>query len=214
MKRRHKRLTHLEVQLRMVFTALAAASLVLCVNFWLWFSSVSGALATHAVGSATHMTIEVLRATLIRQFLICTGVSIPLAAGIGLLYSFKFAGPLCGLGRYFSQLATGRWDAPFQIRKGDDLQDLCREVNSGIDPMRQSLRKCQSLLSELHALAAQGVFLESPARERIDPLLDRAAVLATELRRRLPAAAGQEVAAVTSPGAAGAREPASLETAT
>jgi hypothetical protein len=190
MKNRARLLVNIEVQLRVVLTALAVASLVLSANFFLWLASISNAVAENRSNINVVLAYDALRTTMTRQFILCIGLAIPMAAALGIFYSFKFAGPIYRFTRYFTDLASGRWDKPCNIRKGDDLQELCGRINGGLEPMRTALRNGQAILTELTALATAGVVQGAgPDRERFESLLRRAEAARDELAVRLPPSA-------------------------
>ena len=206
---RTRLLVNIEVQLRVVLTALAVASLVLSANFFLWLASISSALAEHQSVPTIVMAFDTLRSTMTQQFLLCVGLAIPMAICLGILYSFKFAGPIYRFTQYFSDLATGRWDRPCSIRKGDDLQSLCGRINAGLEPMRAALLESQAICGELSALATGGVVTAAPVdSERFSALLRRAESLRNELTNRLqPPAPPASVATEEASPPAAQREP-------
>ena len=167
MIRRRKKLVRLDVQVRVILIALCVASLVLLVNFYLTFMTITNGSAAVTGPVAVRLLLDNLRHSILNQFLISIGLSIPLAIGIGVLYSFRFAGPIYRFKKYFTELATGRWNVRCSLRQGDDLQDVCDAINAALDPMRKALEESHGILKEL--LASQGENSEALAsvRERI-----------------------------------------------
>jgi hypothetical protein len=62
---------------------------------------------------------------------------VPLTFGVGILTTFKIAGPIYRFERYFEELARGEWNGPCKIRKGDALQDTCDKLNAAVQALRE-----------------------------------------------------------------------------
>jgi hypothetical protein len=65
--------------------------------------------------------------------LLTLGVLVPLTLLLGTLATFKVAGPLTGMQRWLDALDRGEDPGPCRIRKGDELQDLCEQLNEARD---------------------------------------------------------------------------------
>lgn len=63
---------------------------------------------------------------------------VPVAIGVGILTTFKIAGPIYRFERYFEELARGEWNGPCQIRKGDALQETCDKLNAAVAALRET----------------------------------------------------------------------------
>lgn len=63
---------------------------------------------------------------------------VPIAVGVGILTTFKIAGPIYRFERYFEELARGEWSGPCQIRKGDALQQTCDKLNAAVAALREA----------------------------------------------------------------------------
>jgi len=61
---------------------------------------------------------------------------VPLTIGVGILTTFKIAGPIYRFERYFEELARGEWNGPCRIRKGDALQETCDKLNAAVEALR------------------------------------------------------------------------------
>lgn len=62
---------------------------------------------------------------------------VPVTIGVGILTTFKIAGPIYRFERYFEELARGEWNGPCKIRKGDALQDTCDKLNAAVAVLRE-----------------------------------------------------------------------------
>ena len=173
--RRRKKLTRVDLQLKIVFITLFVASLVLLVNFQLTLAGLWSISSQLTGGYSVNELLESVKASTIRKFLFSVVLAVPLAGFVGILYSFKFCGPIYRFKKYFTELKTGRWDERCMLRKGDDLQDVALAINDGIDCLRGRIRQDQAVLQEVEAFLSSAVFtsdLEGDAllasiRERI-----------------------------------------------
>ncbi len=187
MYRRRKKLIRLDVQLRVVLIALGVASLVLLINFQLGilaFSKLSGEVTK---GMDARVAFEGLQNALFNRFLVSIGFSIPIAVAVGILYSFKFAGPIYRFGKYFRELQSGRWDARCSLRKGDDLQDLCASMNETLDQVRGFLAQNREAIARFDALLEGGILAPSgKGSEEVKKVREQIAAINAVYRSRLP----------------------------
>lgn len=72
-----------------------------------------------------------------RQFLISSLLMFPLVFGLGVLVTFRFAGPIVHFQKYFSRIAAGEDPGRIRLRKGDDLHLLAETINLALDVMRK-----------------------------------------------------------------------------
>jgi hypothetical protein len=151
MNRRRRKLIRLDLQLKIVFITLFVASLVLLVNFQLTLASLWSLSEEFLQSNSIHSLLQSLEKSTLQKFLISVVMAVPLAASVGILYSFKFCGPIYRFKKYFTDLQGGRWDERCMLRKGDDLQDLCDTINQCVDGFRQSLRTNHLLLQDVES---------------------------------------------------------------
>ena len=187
MYRRRKKLIRLDVQLRVVLIALGVASLVLLINFQLGILAFSKLSSEVTRGMDARVAFEGLQHALFNRFLVSIGFSIPIAVAIGILYSFKFAGPIYRFGKYFKELQSGRWDARCSLRKGDDLQDLCATMNETLDQVRGFLAQNREAIAQVDAFLKEGILANSgKGCEEVKKLQERIAAINTVYGSRLP----------------------------
>jgi len=193
MERRKKKLIRHDVQLRVILIGLCVACLVLLINFQLSLASLWSVSSHTASNLAVNLVLDELRSSLIGKFFLSIGLTIPLAAAVGVVYSFKFAGPLYRFGQYFGNLRTGRWDQHCSLRKGDDLQDLCTAINEALDPVRAFLRENRALLGDVEALLHDGdPTASATSQDRVAAVRERIRAARDIFEARFPAAAAVE----------------------
>src|SRR5690606_22624222 len=67
---------------------------------------------------------------------ISLGVLLPLCFFVGVLVTFRVAGPLYRFEKHLEAIARGDDPGPCRIRKGDDLQDFCAPFTAALERMR------------------------------------------------------------------------------
>ena len=76
---------------------------------------------------------EFVRTNLMLTFLLLT----PLMLGVGIVATFKIAGPLHRFEQFLRAVRDGQQVDPCQIRKGDELLGLCTLLNEVTAPLRE-----------------------------------------------------------------------------
>ena len=148
MNRRKTKFIRPDMQLKVIFITFFVASFVLLIDFQLCLSGL-WSLSTRVGGTAAvDLALEEMRLTLIRKFLVAFGLAIPLSVCVGILYTFRFSGPIHRFKLYFGQLAGGRWDARCELREADQLRDVCERINAGVDVLRTQILKDLRLLQD------------------------------------------------------------------
>ena len=193
MNRRKKKLIRSDLQLKIVFITLFVASLVLLINFQmslaaLWSISVQ---PTGTVESA----LDQIRHVMVKKFLISVGMAIPLAVSLGILYSFKFSGPVYRFKKYFLDLVTGRWDERCSLRKGDDLQDVCDAINSAVGTLRERIRESHNTLQDARRVLDEVSYtVDEGGKGRIQALREKIDREERVWKERFPSAVSSEPA--------------------
>ena len=159
--RRKRKLVRLDLQLKVVFITLFVTSLVLLINFQLNLAGLWNLSSRFMDSNNTRALLDAFRAATIQKFVLSVGMAVPLAASVGVLYSFKFCGPIFRFKQYFISLKTARWDERCMLRKGDDLKDVCEAINEAVDAFRQHVRRNHALLQEVKSLLDANPKLQS-----------------------------------------------------
>src|SRR5262245_10299956 len=61
--------------------------------------------------------------------LVSFGMLLPLTVAVGILVTFRIAGPIYRFERYLDAVIRGEEVGPCRIRKGDEFQELCELIN-------------------------------------------------------------------------------------
>jgi len=178
MNRRKRKLVRMDLQFKVVFSTLFVASFVLLVNFLL----VSAALWTLSVRITDPALSEVQR-IFRNNFFFSLAVAVPLSVTVGILYSFKFSGPIYRFKKYFIEVVQGRWAHRCTLRKGDLLVDMADAINAAMDRIRERMKANHELLAEIGTVLESGTV--SADRERVVELKARIAEEAEIYMRHL-----------------------------
>ena len=150
MNRRKQKLIRSDLQLKIVFITLFVATLVLLINFQMSLAAL-WSISIHPMGTVEG-TLDLIRHIMVKKFLISVAMALPLAVSVGILYSFRFSGPIFRFKKYFTELTTGRWDSRCSLRKGDDLKDVCDSINAGVGTLRERIRESHFVLQEAQSV--------------------------------------------------------------
>lgn len=134
--RRRKKLVkpRLQLKLTLIFVGLSALSLLL--QFVLFQSSLTNAAldlpndSSLLIGMSTALLNEVL----LTSFLLF----LPLTFLVGILTTFRIAGPVYRFEAFLEAVRRGERPANFRLRKGDELVDLADLINEATAPLRTS----------------------------------------------------------------------------
>jgi hypothetical protein len=64
------------------------------------------------------------------------GMLLPLTVAVGILVTFRLAGPLYRFEQYLKGVISGEEVGPCRIRRGDELQELCDLINQATESVR------------------------------------------------------------------------------
>ena len=70
--------------------------------------------------------------------LVSFGMLLPLTVAVGILVTFRIAGPVYRFEKYLEQVIRGEEVGPCRIRKGDEFQELCELINQATAAMREA----------------------------------------------------------------------------
>ncbi len=70
--------------------------------------------------------------------LVSFGMLLPLTIAVGILVTFRIAGPVYRFEKYLQQVIRGEEVGPCRIRQGDEFQELCELINQATAPLRES----------------------------------------------------------------------------
>ena len=137
MPKRHPRRIKLikpQLQLRLTVVFMAISALSLLLELLLQMNSMSQmALSLPNDGL---IVLERLNASLLRVLLVSFLVFLPLTFAVGVLTTFRIAGPVYRFERFLQDILQGEKPADCRLRRGDELQELCDLLNRATAPLR------------------------------------------------------------------------------
>jgi hypothetical protein len=135
-QQRKKKLINPRLQLRLVVIFLCAAGLAVQVEailITLTLTRLSRTLPNDG-SELLEQLPEFVRTNLLLTFLLLA----PLMLGVGIVATFRIAGPLHNFEKFLRAVRDGQQVDPCQIRKGDELQAICTLLNEVTAPLRES----------------------------------------------------------------------------
>jgi len=133
-EQRRDRLVRPRLQLRLILAFLGVATIALLLQFAL-FASVLTSVASELPGDG-QIFLERTTGLSITILVVSMGVLLPLCFFVGVLVTFRVAGPIYRFEKHLESIARGVDPGPCRIRKGDDLQDFCASFNKALARMR------------------------------------------------------------------------------
>jgi hypothetical protein len=122
----------LQMKLTFIFVGMAAVSLLLQV---LLFTKCLGDVAAMLPHDGAIFWAQ-MRSVFLGVFLTSTLAFLPLIFLIGVLTTFRIAGPLYRLETYLSSIVRGEEPSGLKLRQGDELQKLAELLNQALEVTR------------------------------------------------------------------------------
>lgn len=134
MQTRKRKLILNGLQLKLTFYFLAVSTLAFLfqlVIFWANTSSIAVQLPNDSAIFYHHY-----HSMLFKAVLATFGLILPLAFAMGILITFRVAGPVYRMTRFLEEVQRGDKPDDCRIRKDDELQDFCQLLNEVTAPLR------------------------------------------------------------------------------
>jgi methyl-accepting chemotaxis protein len=141
-KRRDRRLIKLikprfQLKLVGVFVGLSALGFMLqAMHVALRLSELSASIpegGSYLMALIPELPIEILTVSF--------GMLLPFTVAVGILVTFRIAGPVYRLEQYLRSVIAGEESGPCQLRKGDEFGELCELINEVTASVRQQQLK-------------------------------------------------------------------------
>jgi signal peptidase II len=133
----HKRRIKLiqpQLQLKLISAFVGMSALALTLQFLLFTSSLTELASELPEDGA--VLIERVPAHVQRILLVSFLIFLPLTFCVGVLITFRIAGPLYRFEVYLKQVIRGERPPDCRLRKGDELLELCELLNQATAPLR------------------------------------------------------------------------------
>mgnify|MGYP005703992283 CR=1 FL=1 len=96
--------------------------------------------------------MEAMDGLLIKVVLTSFVMFLPLVYAVGILTTFRFAGPIYRFEMFLGQVRRGENPADCRLRKGDHLKDFCELLNDVTRPLREE-QEPETSLTEPHPVS-------------------------------------------------------------
>lgn len=147
--RRTRYLIKPRLQMMFVLVFLSTASLYVLLQailLNLTMQRVSQELPTGSEAVMPHV-LSALRTNLFLTF----AILIPVSLSIGIVVTFRVAGPVHRFETYLKQILSGERPGPCRLRDADELQELCSLINQVTEPLRATPEESADSESTLRA---------------------------------------------------------------
>ncbi|MBK7875519.1 MAG: HAMP domain-containing protein [Planctomycetes bacterium] len=133
--RRRQRLIQPRLQLRLVSSFVGLSVLALALQFILLAAMLTN-IASELPQDGPFLMQE-LPSMLWWVLLLSVGLCLPLTFCVGVIVTFRIAGPLHRIQKHLEALARGEDPGECTLRKDDELKDLARALNEATRALRQ-----------------------------------------------------------------------------
>jgi len=133
--RRRQKLPKRALQLRLTFVFMGISALGLLMQFLLFMMVLAG-----VAGGLPHDSSILLEETaniVLKVFLVSFCLVMPITFAVGVLATFKFAGPIYRFEKFLHAVIRGERPVDCKLRKGDQLNDFCELLNRATKPLRE-----------------------------------------------------------------------------
>lgn len=134
--RRRNKLVRPGYQLRLVASFLGVALLGTLLQFLATHWGLMR-LAADIPGVGGEVADEV-PGLMLKVLAFTVAIVVPLLVAVGILLTFRTAGPLYRLETYLENVISGKETGPCRLRDGDELQELCSLINRALEHAQQS----------------------------------------------------------------------------
>lgn len=142
MKRQHPRRNKLiqpRLQLWLVSSFVGLAGVGLLMQFLLLGYRLTS--RSSEIAGLSGEVVDEVPSVLLETLLFSLVVVVPLIFAIGILVTFRIAGPIHRFETYLQSVIRGEQVDPCKIRTGDRLQPLCDLINQATEPVRRGAKE-------------------------------------------------------------------------
>ena len=132
--RRKKKLIKPGLQLKSTFVFLATGCVGVLVQTIVLFSTLTS--VANEVPNDGLYVMSVIPRMLTTCLLVTFALLVPLTIAVGILTTFKVAGPIYRMEQFMKQVIAGEKPGDCRLRDGDELHDFCALLNQATAPAR------------------------------------------------------------------------------
>jgi len=131
--KRKSKLPKARLQFKIILTFLATA--FLCTAFQYVLTTTTVMEIVREINSQ-EMESEITQIGL-RTLFVSLVLLVPMTMAIGIVVTFRVAGPIKRFELYLRSIVAGANPGPCRIREGDELQELCHLINLAVETLRR-----------------------------------------------------------------------------
>jgi signal peptidase II len=139
--RRRIKIVRPKLQMKLTLTFVGLTLLALMLQFMIFLRTMTGIAVT--LPSDHDVLMDAIPEVLLHSLLLTFCVVVPLVFLVGVLLTFRIAGPVYRFESYLKQILRGENPGQCHLRKGDELNELCDLINQVTQPVREGLEKQQ-----------------------------------------------------------------------
>ena len=109
--------------------------------------------AAEHVGEADQEILAQASGIVTESLLIGCLFLVPLCVVVGVVVTFRVAGPVYRFKMYLGEIARGEYNGPCRLRKGDELQFIAERINAAVDRLRADQAASEDAEPELRRAA-------------------------------------------------------------
>jgi signal peptidase II len=129
------------LQMKLTLTFVGLTLLALMLQFMVFLRTMTSLAVS--LPSDHDVLMEAVPEVLIQSLLLTFCVVLPLVFLVGVLLTFRIAGPVYRFETYLKQLLRGENPGECRLRQGDELEELCGLINQATEPLREKLAPTQ-----------------------------------------------------------------------
>jgi signal peptidase II len=135
--RRRIKIIRPKLQMKLVLTFVGLTLLGLMLQFVVFLRTMTS-IAT-SLPSDHDVLMDAVPEVLVQSLLLTFCVVVPMVFLVGVLLTFRIAGPIYRFEAYIKQILRGENPGECKLRKGDELNELCALINQVTLPVREKL---------------------------------------------------------------------------
>ena len=123
------------LQMKLTLTFVGLTLLALMLQFMVFLRTMTSLAVS--LPSDHDVLMDAVPEVLVQSLLLTFCVVVPLIFLVGVLLTFRIAGPVYRFETYLKQLLRGENPGECRLRKGDELEELCGLINQATQTLRE-----------------------------------------------------------------------------
>jgi signal peptidase II len=132
-----------KLQMKLTLTFVGLTLLALMLQFMVFLRAMTSIAVS--LPSDHDVLMDAVPEVLVQSLLLTFCVVVPLIFLVGVLLTFRIAGPVYRFEAYLKQVLRGENPGECKLRQGDELNELCELINKVAQPMREKTAQPEPL---------------------------------------------------------------------